>query len=76
MSYDEPKTDEEYAAHSDARTLAQAEEIRADKQRLSKAREAAKALAEKEQEEATAMKKIAAEAWPIDYKDLKSHSSS
>ena len=69
MSYNEPETNEEYEACDDARTLARAEEIRGDKQRVSRAREAAKALAEKELEEATAMKKIAAEAWPMDYSE-------
>jgi len=47
MSYNEPETNEEYEACDDARTLARAEEIRGDKQRVSRAREAAKADTEK-----------------------------
>jgi membrane protein involved in colicin uptake len=53
------KTEAEWQAEDDARSLAQAEEIKADKARLDKAQSAAKRMADEEAERAKAMRKVA-----------------
>jgi hypothetical protein len=53
------KTEAEWQAEDDARSLAQAEEIKADKPRLDKAQDAAKRMADEEAERAKAMRKVA-----------------
>jgi len=53
------KTDAEWQAEEDARSLARAEEIKADESRLSKAQDAAKVMADEEAEKAKAMRKVA-----------------
>lgn len=52
-------TDQEHRARWDAESLAQAEKIKADPERLSRAKEAAKKLADEEAEDARAMRKVA-----------------
>lgn len=51
--------DKQWEIENDARTLAEAEAIKASRSRLSGARRAAKALAKEEQVKATALKKVA-----------------
>lgn len=62
----EPVTDEEkkWRAESDARTLAEAEVIKNDEQRLKLAKEVAKKMAEKAQDEAHSMKTVAKTLYP------------
>ena len=55
MSVDDAK----WQAESDARTLAEAKRIMADNSRLTAAQIAAKVMADKEEEEAKAMRKVA-----------------
>jgi hypothetical protein len=59
IGLDAPMTDEEWEAHSDARTLAEASLIRGDSGRMVKAQEAARKISEKADEEKEAMKRIA-----------------
>jgi hypothetical protein len=54
-----PMSDKEWRAREDARTLAIANVIAEDPQRLSAAKDAARKMAEEEQKEASAMKKVA-----------------
>jgi hypothetical protein len=54
-----PETEAEWQAEDDARALAQAEEIKSDKPRMDKARDAAKKMADEEAERARAMRKVA-----------------
>lgn len=53
------ETEADWQAQDDARALAQAEEIKADKPRLDKAQQAAKKMADEEAERAKAMRKVA-----------------
>jgi len=57
--YDMPMSDNDWQAEDDARTLSEAEVIKSDASRLSKAEAAAKTISERKQKEAEAMKKIA-----------------
>ena len=59
MSIAQPRTDEEYEARWDAETLANAERIKADPNRLSSAQSAAKALADQQTEDQKVMRKVA-----------------
>jgi len=59
MSMAEPVSDKEYQARWDAETLAQAESIKDDPSRLTAAQSAAKALADKQSEDAKSMRKVA-----------------
>ena len=59
MLYDEPMSEKDWQAESDARTLATAETIRADAPRLTKATEMARKMAEREEKEKEALSKIA-----------------
>lgn len=52
-------SDRDWRAKDDARTLAEAEVIKQDKDRLIAAQDAAKRMAEEKNEEARAMKKVA-----------------
>lgn len=52
------QTEQDWEAECDARTLADAETIKADKVRLGKAKSAAERLAKEAQEKAEALKKI------------------
>jgi hypothetical protein len=54
-----PKTEKEWQAQDDAYTLARAEEIKADENRLSAAKEQAGKMLAKEQEELAALRKVA-----------------
>jgi len=54
-----PKSDKEWQAENDANTLARANLITSDAERLSAAQDAAAQMAEKEKEEAAAMTKVA-----------------
>ena len=56
--------DKKYKAESDARSLAEAEEIKGDKARFDAAQEAAKYLAEEKKEEANAMDSVAETLFP------------
>lgn len=56
------KEDADWRAEDDARTLAQAEAIKADKKRMSAAAKKARAIAKERAQEAAAMKKIAAKS--------------
>ena len=58
--YDEPMSDAEWKADSDARTLSDAETIKNDASRLLKAQSAAKKIAEQKAEESMALRNIAA----------------
>lgn len=58
------KTDAQFRAESDARSLAEANVIRTDRARLSKAKTAAKALAREQQKEVTGMKRVASAKVP------------
>jgi hypothetical protein len=53
-----PTMDKKWQAECDARTLAEAERIKADKQRASKAKKAAVSMANDAAKEAKALKKI------------------
>lgn len=53
------KTDEDYQAEWDAQTLADAEQIKADQDRMARAGKAAKRLAEEKEKENRAMRKVA-----------------
>ncbi len=53
------KTEAEYQAEWDARTLADAERIKADKARLKKAEDAATKIVNEQNKEAQAMRKVA-----------------
>ena len=55
----EPKTEKQWQADGDARTLARANLINADAERLSAAQDAAAKMAEQEKKEAAAMTKVA-----------------
>ena len=57
-----PKTEAQWQAEDDARTLAQAEVIKQDQARLANARNAAAKIAAREREEANAMSKVAGRA--------------
>jgi hypothetical protein len=63
INYDIPQSvsddEKKWRAESDARTLAETEVIMGDKDRLSAAREAAKKMADKAQEEARGMANVA-----------------
>jgi len=60
MAYqDQPMTEAEWQAFDDARTLARAETIKADKGRFNKASTAAKRILAEEKEETKAMAKVA-----------------
>lgn len=59
MISEQPKTEAEWQAEDDARTLAQAEVIKQDKARLEKAQSAAEKIAAEERERAKAMAKVA-----------------
>jgi len=61
MKYGESMTaeDKKWQAECDARTLAEAEAIKDDKDRLSAAQEAAKAMVDEKQAEAAGMAKVA-----------------
>ena len=59
MSVTSPKTDKEWQAYDDARTLAHAEEIRGDSKRLSGAKAAAVKIAAEDEKQLEKMKKIA-----------------
>ena len=63
INYDSPQPlnaeDKKWRAQSDARALAEAEVIMGDNERLSAAREAAKKMADKAQEEARGMANVA-----------------
>ena len=61
MSFDQPVTADEkrWQAESDARTLSQGTIIKADENRMAAAKKAADRLAEEEQEQAEALKKVA-----------------
>ena len=52
-------TESDWAARDDARTLAHAEEIKADEKRLTAAKQQAGAMLEEEQKELTALRKVA-----------------
>jgi hypothetical protein len=52
-------SDAEWQAKDDARTLAEAEEIKMDKERLERAKAAANKILEEKREEAKAMAKVA-----------------
>lgn len=54
-----PASEAEWAAQDDARTLARAEEIKADHQRLQAAKTQAVKLLEKEQDELASLRKVA-----------------
>lgn len=54
-----PKTDEEWQAESDARTLAEAETIKADAGRNLKAQKAAARLLDEKEKEAEALRMLA-----------------
>jgi len=58
--------DLKWQAESDARSLSESELISKDPKRLKAAKKAAKEMADKQAEEAKAMKKIA--DWPVKYK--------
>lgn len=58
--YDMPDMDRDWRAECDAHTLAEAEAIKSDADRLNKATEAARKMSEREDKEKAAMKKIAA----------------
>lgn len=53
------KQEKEWMAQDDMRTLARAEEIKADKQRLSKAKQVGNKMAKEKMQEAKAMQKVA-----------------
>jgi len=59
MSIASPKTDKEYEARWDAETLANAENIKADKPRLSAAQAAARAIVDERAKDAQSMQKVA-----------------
>lgn len=54
-----PMGEKKWREESDARTLAEAQEIMADKKRLAAATKRAQTLAQEKQKEASAMKKVA-----------------
>jgi len=58
--YNQPMSDEDWKADSDARTLSEAEMIKKDSGRMIKAIAAAKKIAERKAEEDLAMQTIAA----------------
>lgn len=59
MVLDVPASEARWRAEDDARALAQAEEVKADKARLSKAQEAAKKMADEDAARVRAMRKVA-----------------
>jgi hypothetical protein len=59
-----PLSDMDYEAKWDAQTLAQAETIRADPNRLNNAKTAAQRMASEQEENAKAMKKVAGKSIP------------
>lgn len=59
---DGPKTDAQWKAENDARSLIDAEAIKLDKSRLTRAKVAAKRLAVEKTKEATAAKKVSRSA--------------
>lgn len=59
MAYEVSAEEKKWQAESDARTLAEAEVIKGDPDRLKAAQESAKGMAEEKSDEAAAMKKIA-----------------
>jgi len=59
IDYPESKTEAQWRAEDDARTLARAEEIKADETRMNNAKEAAVKMVEREKEEIQAMAKVA-----------------
>jgi len=58
--YDQPMSDSDWEADSDARTLSEAEIIKNDASRMLKAQSAAKKIADRKAEENMAMRTIAA----------------
>lgn len=56
---EKPMTEAEWQARDDARTLARAEEIKADESRLQTAQDAAKKMLDEQRDEAKALSKVA-----------------
>lgn len=69
MNTIEPKSDEEWMAEEDARTLGMANTIMADPDRLSKAQKAAEKLAKEKEDEVKGLNAIASFSYPDMGKD-------
>ena len=54
-----PTSDAEWQAQSDARTLAEAEQIKADAQRLTRAQAKARGMADEKAQDAAALRRVA-----------------
>ena len=62
MKVMKPKSDKEWQAESDARTLAEAEQIKQDASRKKAAEKAAAKLAKEKEDDLAALKKVGAKA--------------